>query len=383
MVQVVRAARLFDGRDLVDDPTVVIDRGTVAAVGGAVPGDAEVIDLGDVTLLPGLVDAHQHLCFDGQGTLEEQVVGRTDDELLTRARENAQRALRAGITTIRDLGDRNFITLALRDEPDLPTILAAGPPLTVTGGHCWYLGGEVAGREELLAAVAERKERGCDVVKVMVTGGALTPTFPMWASQFTADEVRAIVEAAHAAGLPVAAHCHGVEGTHSAVDAGVDTIEHCTFFTDEGRTVPDDGLIDRIVDAAIPVSASMGLHPTVTPPPFVVANLNEMKRGFGQLHAKGGVVVVGTDAGVSPGKPHDILIHAAQDLASIALTPHDVLSRLTTVAATVCGVGERKGRIAVGYDADLVAFAGDPTTDLEALHQVSGVWRAGRQVVPG
>jgi imidazolonepropionase-like amidohydrolase len=380
MTQVLRAARLFDGHDLVDEPTVVIEGGTVVAVGGAAPADAEVLDLGDVTLLPGLVDAHQHLCFDGQGTLEEQVVGRTDDELLARARHNAQRALRAGITTIRDLGDRDFITLALRGKPDLPTILAAGPPLTVTGGHCWYLGGEVAGRDELLAAVAERKERGCDVVKVMVTGGALTPTFPMWASQFTADDVRAIVEAAHAVGLPVAAHCHGIEGIRSAVDAGVDTIEHCTFFIDEGRSVADNALIDRIVSAGIAVSASMGLHPAVTPPPFVVANLNEMKRGFGQLHEKGGVVVVGTDAGVSPGKPHDILIHAAQDLASLGLIPREVLTRLTTLAADVCGVGHRKGRIADGYDADLVAVFGDPTTDLEALHQVRAVWRAGRPV---
>ena len=99
------------------------------------------IDLGDVTVLPGLIDTHQHLCFDGNGTLQEQVEGRSDAELQRRAYANAKGALQAGITTIRDLGDRNFVTLDLRADPDLPTILAAGPPLTADGGHCWYLGG--------------------------------------------------------------------------------------------------------------------------------------------------------------------------------------------------------------------------------------------------
>ena len=166
----------------------------------------EPMDLDDVTILPGLVDAHQHLCFDGNGTLEVQVTGIDDEALLERARNAARRALLGGVTTLRDVGDRDFVTLALRNDPSLPTILAAGPPLTVDGGHCWYLGGACANDRDLRRAVDERAERDCDVVKVMVTGGVHTPTYPMWASQFDLEQLRLIVDTAHAAGMPVAAH---------------------------------------------------------------------------------------------------------------------------------------------------------------------------------
>ena len=164
MTIALRAARLFDGTRLVSEPVVEIDGGLIVGVGADVSADVDVQDLGDVTLMPGLVDTHQHLCFDGNGTLEEQVSGRSDDELLDRARANALRALAAGITTIRDLGDRDFVTLGLRDEAGLPTILAAGPPLTKPGGHCWYLGGCCDDVASLVTAVKERHRRGCDVV---------------------------------------------------------------------------------------------------------------------------------------------------------------------------------------------------------------------------
>ena len=183
-MQALRALRLFDGVASVPEPIVIFDQGSIVSVGSAAPPGAEVIDLGDVTLLPGLIDTHQHLCFDGNGTLEEQVTDISDDDLRRRARDNAKKALRAGITTIRDLGDRNFVTVDLRDDLELPTILASGPPLTADGGHCWFLGGCCSDASALIDAVHERKRRGCDVVKIMVTGGALTPTFPMWESQF-------------------------------------------------------------------------------------------------------------------------------------------------------------------------------------------------------
>ncbi|MEY2471236.1 MAG: hypothetical protein QOK28_565 [Actinomycetota bacterium] len=369
-----RAARVFDGEAFVDDPMVVIDGATIAGVGGEVPDGAELVDLGDVTLLPGLIDAHQHLIFTGVGTLEEQVSPFSDDELRERARANAKRALAAGITTIRDLGDRGYVTLALGDDPALPTILAAGPPLTVEGGHCWFLGGECRGTDELAAAVRERKERGCAVVKIMVTGGALTPTYPIWKSQFTAAELRTVVDAAHAVGLPVAAHCHGTGGIAAAVEVGVDTIEHCTFFTESGKSEPDESLLKAIAAAGIPVSATLGRLPGGEPPPVIKANFDTMLSGARFLFEHGGTIVAGTDAGVGPPKPHDVLPHALVDLADIGMTRQQALRALTAEAARVIGVGDRKGRLARGYDADLAAFGDD------ALLDVRGVWRAGVRV---
>src|SRR3954453_16708087 len=141
-----RAARLFDGREMGAHPVVTVDDAAIIAVGCDLPPDIELEDLGDVTLMLGLIDTHQHLCFDGSGPLEEQVAGVSYDELLARARANDKRALQAGLTAIRDLGDRHFVTLPVRDEPGLPTILASGPPLTKAAGHCWYLGGGCGGR---------------------------------------------------------------------------------------------------------------------------------------------------------------------------------------------------------------------------------------------
>jgi imidazolonepropionase-like amidohydrolase len=361
-------------------PIVVVDGGTILSVGEDPSAGTEVVDLGDVTLLPGLVDAHQHLVFDGSGTLEEQVAGRTDEELQERARQNARRAVAAGITTIRDLGDRSFVTLALRGDPELPTILASGPPITADGGHCWFLGGCCTDTSSLLAAVAERAERGCDVVKIMVTGGALTAAHPMWVSQFTAEQVALVVAAAHDAGIPVAAHCHGIDGTVQALDAGVDTIEHCSFFSSDGRSERDDALIGRIVASRTPISATCGLLPGFVPPPFVVANRGTIDDALAEVHRRGGTVVVGTDAGVNPGKPHDVLPYAAANLASLGLDGAGVLTAMTATAARVCGVGARKGRLAPGFDADLLAVHGDPVDDPDALRDVRGVWRGGVQL---
>lgn len=372
-VTALRAARLFDGQTFVDDPVITIDGDTITSVGGSPHGD--VVDLGDVTLTPGLIDTHQHLVFNCEGTLEEQVAGVSNDELRERARANARKALHAGVTTIRDLGDRGFVTVDLVGDASLPTILSAGPPLTPVQGHCWYLGGECADTDALVAAVHERKERGCAVVKIMVTGGHGTPTYPMWASQFTTEQLRLVIDTAHAVGLPVAAHCHGSGGIASAVESGIDTIEHCTFFTESGGSEPDEVLLKTIAAERIPVSATLGQLPGAEPPPVIKANLQKVIDAMLFLHRSGGTIVIGTDAGVGPPKPHDVLPHAFSALVGFGVTPADSLAMMTATSARVIGLGDRKGRLAPGYDADLRAAASDDFTD------VRGVWRAGVRVV--
>lgn len=375
-----RAARVFDGHDFIEEPCLVIDsQGMVVSVGETPPPGVEPEDLGDATLLPGLVDCHQHLVFNMTGTLEDQVGTATDDALTERAMVNARRALAGGVTTLRDLGDRNYVTLDLRDRPDMPTIVASGPPITPTGGHCWYLGGEVDGPDELLAAVRERVERGCDVVKIMVTGGAMTPSFPLWKSQFSIDDVRLVVDEAHRHGLPVAAHCHGVEGISAAVDVGVDSIEHCTFFTEAMESSPTAELLDRLAASATALSATWGNNRERRMAAPWDAAVPVIEEALGRVHAGGGTLVVGTDAGIHSFKPHDVLPHAFPTLISVGLSTVQALRAITSTAADVCRRPER-GRLAAGVPADVIAIEGDPTTDPAALARVERVWKQGRPI---
>ena len=380
-VTTIRGARVFDGERMTAATSVTIDGDRIIDSPTA-RRDEVTVDLGDVTLLPGLVDCHQHLCFDGVGDLHDQVRHLDDDELTERAHESALRAVRGGVTTLRDLGDRAYVTLALRGAAGHPRILASGPPITRRGGHCWYLGGEYDGVAELRQAVDERADRGCDVVKVMVSGGFKTSTHPVWENQFTAEEVRTVVDRSHHHGIPVAAHCHGIAAIEVATDARVDTIEHCTFMDNDIRCAPPAELLRRLAESGVVVSVTLGRAPDPRPlPPFITANLDALRASRRAIRELGGTIVVGTDAGIDTAKLHDVLPYAMDELILGGMTATDALRAVTSEAATAIGVGDRVGRLATGLGADVLAVNGDPTTDPAALTSVAAVWRAGIRIV--
>lgn len=388
-----RPAALFDGAaaQLIPSPTVLVERGRILAVEAGrieLPAAAHVVDLDGCTLLPGLVDTHVHLCLDSGSDPFDSLGDRDREAVVRAATEAAKQQLRGGVTTVRDLGDLDYLTLGLRSadarEPDLPTIVCAGPPITTPGGHCCALGGATSvGTEELRAAVAEHAERGVDVIKVMASGGFLTPGSEPETPQFGPEELRTVVDEAHRRGLAVTAHAHSTDAVRGAIDAGVDGIEHCSFLTPDGVDAPDD-LIERIAHQRVVVGATVGLLPGSTPPPFIASLLPDILANHGRLHRAGAAVVAGTDAGIGPIKPHGVLPHAAPHLVDdIGLTPYEALRSMTAGAAQVCGLGTSKGRIAPGYDADLLAVRGDPIADLAALTLVAAVYRQGRPVPLG
>lgn len=377
----VRAARCFDGHTLQEGPVLVLVRdGLIVDVdrtGAAAPEGTELVELGDCTLLPGLIDSHVHLSWDPLGRHEDMATTATD-VLVARAQRHAEQALHAGVTTLRDLGDRAFATVDLRDTwASGPELLVAGPPITPTRGHCWFLGGEADTRDDVVAAVAERAARRTDWVKVMATGGFSTSGTDPVVPHYPPATLTALVEAAHGHGLPVAAHAHATAGIADAVAAGVDTVEHCTFHAHDRPGVVVDA---RTVEAM----AARGTCASITVararadrPQWIQDVVNRMGARALALLAAGVPVALSTDAGIIPTKPHDVLPADLVHAAGLGLTNQQVLTAATATAARACGIAHRAGRLTPGYGADLLAVAGNPLHTITALLDVRAVFKAG------
>jgi imidazolonepropionase-like amidohydrolase len=381
---------MFDGKSVSGPTTVFVEDGRITGVdtSGALPPEGMALaDLGpEAFLMPGLIDPHTHLGFDAGPDPVTSFTTADDAELLAWMRTAAGRALQAGITTVRDLGDRNYLALTLGAESERnpergPEILAAGPPITTPGGHCHFMGGAAEGAADLRAAVRDRHERGCAVVKIMVSGGNMTPGSAPHESQYSPADLRIVVDEAHRLGLPVAAHAHGTPAIRDALAAGADSIEHVTFMTADGVDA-DPALLAAIAASDVFVSLTIGIAPgaSMPIPPAIAKRMQAVHEAFGNLYKLGATIVLGTDAGIAPVKPHDVLPYCISQLTAAGPSPLEALRVATSLAARACGVSDRKGRIAVGADADLLVVTGNPLDDLDRLRDVRAVFRAGVRV---
>jgi imidazolonepropionase-like amidohydrolase len=274
-------------------------------------------------------------------------------------------------------------------------VVAAGTPITVASGHCHYLGGAASGVDGVRRAVAEHAERGVDVIKVMASGGMMTEGTDAFGVQFSPEELRALVEAAHASGLRVLAHAHSLTGIRHAASAGVDGIEHFTGLTEDGLMLPDD-VLEQTAAAGIQVCPTVGFNPARIPspeqmPPGLRAAMERLGLDFptfratrlGQLtraRAHGLRLVSGTDAGISPAKSHGGVGWAVLDLVAAGYPVAEALATATSGAADSCGIGDVTGALRPGLAADLLAVDGDLASDAEALHRPVAVMVRGAQI---
>jgi imidazolonepropionase-like amidohydrolase len=381
------AQRLFTGLspEMLHDQVLHIDSGRIVDIRHrrSFPSDTELVDLGDATVLPGLIDVHQHLAFDASTNPVAQLAADDDQTLLLRMRLAAQRALAVGITTIRDLGDRGYLTLRLRDwflagNEVGPRIAASGPPITTRNGHCWFLGGETDGPDSVRKAVRDRVAHGVDVIKVMASGGNMTPTVGPHESQFDRAELEAALEEAHLAGLPLAVHAHGSQAITDALAVGVDSIEHCTFFSADGVDA-DPAVLDLLAASPCVISMTAAVVPgEAVIYPAMRERLTSIFANMATLHRAGARLVCSSDAGVGPNKPHTALPYGVTTfLPMIGMTNAESITNVTAFAAEVCGVADRTGTLEPGKDADICAVAGDPLADINALHHVVAVFARG------
>jgi imidazolonepropionase-like amidohydrolase len=401
---VLKAARMFDGKSdsLVKPGLVVVTDGKIAGAGAgaAVPAGAETIDLGDATLLPGLIDAHTHLTMMYSEDYKQaalDVLQKTVAERALDASVNARITLMSGVTTVRDVGSAEYLDVGLRNAINRgvvpgPRMLVSVHAIGATGGHCdetgyraGIFGGEtgpevgvVNGADQARYAVRLMHKYGATIIKTCATGGVLSLADAVDTPQLTQEELNAIVDEAHALKLKTAAHAHGAEGAKRAIRAGIDSIEHGTFLDDEAL----DMMKERGTYYVPTLMASQGLSEQIQkglyiPPPILVkaqAAIASVHQTFQKALAKGVKIGMGTDAAVYPHGRNTEEFHQMVDLG---MKPIAALKAGTAADADLLGLADRIGTLEAGKLADVVAVPGDPVENIRQTEHVFFVMKEG------
>jgi imidazolonepropionase-like amidohydrolase len=388
---ILRAARWLDvaAGQIRAQAVVVVQDGRITSVGGEIPAGGRTVDLGDVTLLPGLIDAHTHLTGDLEGDWVTRDVRELPADAALRGARNAKRTLEAGFTTVRNVAAGGFADIALMKAIDAglvpgPRMIASAHALGITGGHCdatgWAPGileggpeeGIVDGVDAAIRGVRYQIKHGARVIKICATAGVLSFDATVGAQQLSDDEIRAIVEETARHGLKVAAHAHGTQGILAAVKAGVASIEHGSMLNDEIIA-----LMKKKGTYLVPTAYLLTAMPLDLLPPPIAAKAKQIIPLAQESHRqaiKAGVkIAFGTDAAVYP---HGVNAREFAVYVGYGMTPIEAIRTATSGAADLLGVGDR-GTIAPGQLADLVAVPGDPLKDIKVMERVSFVMKGG------
>ena len=388
-------ARLIDGTgDLHDNATLLVRGTKIVTVGPSnevrIPKGAIRIDGRGLAVIPGLIDCHVHLCLGGEpdvvGTLESEQPSYT----LLKSAKHAKATIDAGVTTVRDVGsrDHSIFTLKQAIESGLvpgPRIIGAGRAICMIGGHARFIGQEVEGTEQVRRVVAEQIAAGAEVIKLIASGGVLTPGTSPDEAQMTMEELAAAVDAAHQAGKTVAAHAHGAAGMKNAIHAGVRSIEHATLLDDEsGALMKRYGVY--MVPTLSALATTAACRPSCGIPESALAKAKSMTKrhqsSFKTAHQSGIAIAMGTDAG-TPFNYHGDNAQELERMVAFGMTPMEAIVASTATAAQLIGIQDSVGTLTKGMEADLVILKGNPLRRIEVLRdrdKIMGVMKSGKFV---
>ena len=409
----VKAGLIADGRggSPLAEHAVRIEDSRISAIGPApelergVPPNTEILDLGSSCLTPGLIDGHTHTSLPADGRPYQEIFLESDEMMVCFGAMNLRRHLMAGVTTIREHGARNRVGFTLKAGVQggylvSPRMLVSGRPITCTGGH-FHMCNEVAdGEEEVRRSVRRLVHEGADYIKIMASGGGTVGTIP-WRASYSTQELRAIVLEARNLNRLTAAHCRARDSMQRAVEAGIDLMEHVEFLVGEDEMEFDPKLAEMMAEAGTWLSPTLQAW---TSYPIVVGLREERENGTISPeddkrldHMEDRVerrldimrkmldiclrerIVPGTDSGVGS-LAFGHLDYDLQLLVRAGFTPAEALESATRISAEAVGMLDEIGTIEVGKVADLVAFDGDPTSDIGAFSRVKAVFLSGVQV---
>ncbi len=398
MDYIVTGATVIDGTGTAPqtDAVVYVTGERIAYVGDLAGLPAEAANLPSVdaagkTVIPGLIDAHVHVCWNGRESVLVSIQ-RDRDELMLGAVETVNNILKTGTTAVRDIGGHHFLEMSLRKAINAgqipgPRMRTSGRVLAMTGGHGYFIAREADGPDEMRKAAREQIRAGADTVKMMATGGAATPGQDVNASQFTVDEMKAAVDAAHAAGRTTAAHCHGTGGIKNSILAGIDSIEHCSYLTDETADMMAENGTQMVLTLGVakpdPDKIPSGSEKEAERLEPIFAMLRERTHeSINIARAKGIFIGIGSDAGGNALAPHDFsMAKEAELLVANGFTPMEALTIVTKHNAYVLHWGDDMGTLEAGKLADFVILDANPLDDIANLRCVNAVYKGGERVL--